>query len=357
MSTRRSRERVLKALAHQQPDRTPVNYLGTPEVDEMLKAHFKTDDWDNVLEQLGVDFRIVDTPYIGPELKTYSDGRFQNYWGQVRKAIRNQAGTYFEAVEFPYAEFKTLQDVEAFGWPKTEWFDYSQIESKCDTYRDYAIIFGAPGNMDLINGTAYGRGMEQLMYDLAIDDPIALACMEKRFQCCYQRSQEALKAAHGKIDILWIGDDYGTQNGLLLHPKKWRQLFYPRLKAMCDLGHQYNAKVMLHSCGSTSAIWPDLIEAGVDIYDTVQPEAVDMQPEKLKTKFGNRICFHGTISTQSTLPFGTIYDVSQEVRNRIGTVGKNGGFILAPAHNIQPDTPLQNILTMYSVANRLFFEL
>jgi uroporphyrinogen decarboxylase len=349
-----SRERVLTALAHQQPDRTPVNYLGTPEVDESLKAYFKTDDWDNVLERLGVDLRVLDAPYIGPELKTYSDGRFQNYWGQIRKPIRNQAGTYFESVEFPYAAFKTLQDVKAFRWPKTEWFDYSQIESQCDTYRDYAIVFGSPGNMDLINGTAYGRGVEQLMYDLALDDPIALACMEKRFQCCYQRSQEALKAAHGKIDILWIGDDYGTQNGLLLHPKKWRQLFYPRLKAMCDLGHQYNAKVMLHSCGSTRAIWPDLIEAGVDIYDTVQPEAVDMQPEQLKDEFGDKICFHGTVSTQRTLPFGTTHDVIQEVRNRIGTVGKNGGFILAPAHNIQPDTSLQNILAMYSVANRTF---
>ncbi len=106
---------------------------------------------------------------------------------------------------------------------------------------------------------------------------------------------------------------------------------------------------MLRSCGSTRPIWPDLIEAGVDIYDTVQPEAANMDPAELKAEYGNRICFHGAISTQKTLPFGSPKDVVAEVKLRIETVGKDGGYIIAPAHNIQPDTPLENILAMYSV--------
>ena len=106
---------------------------------------------------------------------------------------------------------------------------------------------------------------------------------------------------------------------------------------------------MLHSCGSTRPIWPDLIEAGVDIYDTVQPEAANMDPAQLKEEFGAEICFHGTISTQKTLPFGSREDVVREVQQRVKTVGTNGGLILAPSHNIQPDTPLENILAMYSV--------
>lgn len=342
-----SKQRVLTAVAHTAPDRVPCEYHGTPEADELLKAHFGTDNMEDVLRALGTDLRYIDAPYMGPELRTWPDGRFENYWKQIRKPVKNQAGTYNEAAEFPYAEFQTIEDVENFPWPGPEWFDYSQIEALCDKYADYAVVFGSQGNMDLINGTAYGRGVEQVIYDIALEDPVGLACMEKRFFCCCEKSERSLKAANGKIDIFFIGDDYGTQNGLLMSPEKWRKLFFPRLKAMCDLGHEYGAKVMLHSCGSTREIWPDLIEAGVDIYDTVQPEARDMDPAELKRQFGDKITFHGTISTQKTLPFGTPEQVRAEVRQRIETVGKNGGLIIAPAHNIQPDTPIENILAMY----------
>jgi uroporphyrinogen-III decarboxylase len=201
--------------------------------------------------------------------------------------------------------------------------------------------------MDLINGTSYGRGVEQTIYDIALEDPIGLACMQRRFQCCYEMSRAGLKAAGGRIDILWIGDDYGTQNGLLMSPETWRKLFFPKLKGMCALGHEYGAKVMLHSCGSTRPLWPGLIEAGVDIYQTVQPEAKDMNPAGLKAEFGGQICLHGTISIQKTLPFGTPQDVAREVRTRLETVGKNGGLIVAPAHNCQPDTPVENLLALY----------
>jgi len=342
-----SRERVLTALSHRTPDRTPGDYLGTPEVDDKLKKHFHTDSLDVVLEKLKVDLRVIDAPYIGPALKTWPDGRFENIWGQIRKLIKNEAGSYSEAVEFPYAAFKSVEEVRKFRWPKAEWFDYSQLAADCDKHDTYAIVFGAPGNMDLINGTAFGRGVEQVIFDIALEDPIGLACMDMRFTCCHERSEIALQAAGGRIDILWIGDDYGTQNGLLVGPAAWRKLFFPKLKAMCELGHKYGAKVMLHSCGSTRKIWPQLIEAGVDIYDTVQPEAAEMDPAGLKAEFGGKICFHGTISTQKTLPFGKVEDVIDEVKERIRTVGRDGGLIVAPAHNFQPDTPIENILALY----------
>ena len=346
-----SKQRVLTALEHHQPDRTPCDYMGTPEADEKLKAYFKTDSMDVVLEKLGVDIRQINVSYIGPELRKWPDGRYENMWGQIFKPIKNEAGIYNEPVEWPYAKFTSVADVNAWRWPKPEWFDYSPLEALCDKYAEYAIVYGNTGNMDLINGTAYGRGVEQLMFDIATEDPIGLACFERRIEVCYERTERALKATKGKIDILWIGDDYGTQNGLLMSPATWRKLFFPKLKMMCDLGHKYKARVMLHSCGSTRLMWPQFIEAGVDIYDTVQPEAKDMNPEELKAEFGDRICFHGTMSTQKTLPFGTPDDVKAEVRHRIKTVGKNGGFILAPAHNIQPDTPVENIIAMYEAVH------
>lgn len=341
------RERVLTALSHRTADRTPCDYIGTPEVDDKLKEHFQAESMDVVLEKLGVDIRVVDAPYIGPELRTWPDGRFENYWGQFRKPIKNEAGSYMEAVEFPYAAFQSVEEVREFRWPKADWFDYSQLTADCKKHDQYAIVFGSPGNMDVINGTAFGRGVERVIFDIALEDPIGLGCMDVRFKCCHERSEIALRAADGRVDILWIGDDYGTQNGLLVSPAAWRKLFFPKLKAMCELGHKYGAKVMLHSCGSTRRIWPQLIEAGVDIYDTVQPEAAEMDPAGLKAEFGDKICFHGTISTQKTLPFGTVEDVINEVKERIRTVGRDGGLIVAPAHNFQPDTPIENILALY----------
>jgi uroporphyrinogen decarboxylase len=341
------RERVLTALSHRTPDRTPCDYIGTPEVDDKLKKHFRTDSMDVVLEKLEVDLRVVDAPYVGPALRTWPDGRFENIWGHIRKPIKNEAGSYDESVEFPYAAFQSVEDVRNFRWPKAEWFDYSRLAADCQKHDRFAIVFGAPGIMDVINGTAFGRGVERVIFDIALEDPIGLACMDMRFERCYERSEIVLKTAAGRIDILWIGDDYGTQNGLLVSPAAWRKLFFPKLKAMCELGHKYGAKVMLHSCGSTRRIWPQLIEAGVDIYDTVQPEAADMDPASLKAEFGDKMCFHGTISTQKTLPFGTVGDVISEVKERIRTVGRDGGLIVAPAHNFQPDTRIENILALY----------
>jgi uroporphyrinogen decarboxylase len=347
MVTMTPKQRVYAALSYQESDRVPCNYIGTPEVDTLLKKHFKTDDMDVVLEKLNIDLRVINPVYAGPELQKWDDGRFEDYWGRILMPVRNEAGTYMEATDFPYARFETVADVENFRWPETKWFDFSSIASDCDKYADYAVILGTPGNMDLINGTARGRGVEKVLYDIALEDPVGLACMDKRFECGYAISEEALKAAAGKVDILWIGEDYGTQNGLLVSPDTWRKLFLPKLKAMCDLAHKYNAKLMLHCCGASRIIWPELIDAGVDIYDTVQPEAAGMQIDGLKKDFGSKIVMHGTISTQKTLPFGSTDDVRAEVQNRIKIASQGGGLILAPAHNIQPDTPLENILALY----------
>jgi uroporphyrinogen decarboxylase len=122
---------------------------------------------------------------------------------------------------------------------------------------------------------------------------------------------------------------------------------------MIDLAHRHGARLMLHSCGSTRAIWPDLVDLGLDIYDTVQPEAAGMVAEELAAEFGRWICLHGTISTQKTLPHGTAEEVAAEVRHRMESFGCRGGLILAPSHNIQPDTPLENVLALYRAAGCL----
>ena len=338
-----SKERVLAAINHVQPDRVPVDYLGTPEIDRALLRHFRTSDWECVLEALGVDLRTVGPRYVGPPLPPGQD-----IWGVIRKPVQNIAGTYDEPANYPWRHFTTIEEADAYPWPSVDWFDFSTIRDQCRQYSEYAIVFGGMGVMDLINGTAFGRGVEQTLMDIATTDPVGMALMQHRFTFYQEYACRALREAKGLVDIFFVGDDYGSQRGLLMSPSTWRRLFRNRLKAMVDLGHEFGCKVMLHSCGSTREIMPDLIELGLDIYETVQPEAAGMDPEELKAAYGDKLAFHGTVSTQTILPFGTPSEVQTYVRRRIDVVGKGGGLILAPAHNIQPDTPLENVLAMYS---------
>jgi uroporphyrinogen decarboxylase len=258
-----------------------------------------------------------------------------------------------ESCSWPYAAFTTMADVERYRWPSPDWYDYSELPAQCERWKDYAVVCGWVGNVDMINGTAFGRGFEQTIEDIATGDAIGLAVMEKRFEFAWEVTRRTLEACGGRVDIVWMGDDYGTQRGLLMAPEKWRKLFKPNLKAMIDLAHKYGARLMLHSCGSTRAIWPDFVDIGLDIYDTVQPEAKGMIPHELAREFGKHICLHGTISTQRTLPFGSAEDVAAEVRSRVEMFGRNGGLIIAPSHNIQPDTRLDNILALYRAAGSL----
>jgi uroporphyrinogen decarboxylase len=347
-------------------DRIPVNYLGTPEIDAKLREHFGIElnvpavppgevmEYDlDILGCVGADLRALRLPYQGPEIPTFDDGRAQDLFGVIYRPVRNEVGTYLESCTLPYAVFESVADVDAYPWPDPGWFDYSALPAQCEQWKEYAIVCGWVGNVDLINGTAFGRGFEQTIVDIATENPVGLAVMEKRFEFGYEQTRRSLEACGGKVDIVWMGDDYGTQRGLLLNPGKWRKLFRPKLQAMIDLAHKHGARLMLHSCGSTRKLWPDFVDMGLDIYDTVQPNAAGMVPNELAAEFGRYICMHGTINTQSTLPHGTPDDVAKEVRDRVESFGAQGGLIVAPCHNIQPDTPIENVLAIYNAAGSM----
>ena len=128
------------------------------------------------------------------------------------------------------------------------------------------------------------------------------------------------------------------------------EFFVPRIQPFIDLAHEHGALAMLHSCGDTSAIMPTFVEMGLDILDAMQPEPDGMDPPVIKRLYGDRLTFCGLVSTQFTLPHGSVADVRAEVRERIEVMGAGGGYILSPAHCIQPDTPLENVLAIYEEA-------
>jgi uroporphyrinogen decarboxylase len=165
--------------------------------------------------------------------------------------------------------------------------------------------------------------------------------------------RRTLEAAGGGIDIVMMGDDFGTQKGLFMSPDMWRRFLRPGLKAFIDLGREYGCKVAHHSCGSIKPIIPDLIQCGLDILNPVQPDVHDMDRRELKRRFGDRLSFHGSISIQRTLPFGTPDDVRSEVQERMASLAPGGGFIFCTAHNIQADTPTENIVALFEAYRTL----
>ncbi len=348
-----SRTRVLSALAREGYDRLPVKHYGEPEVNQMLREHFGLGDEEQLRRVLGDDFRYVTAVYCGPELRKFPDGTQEGLWGERYDWIAFSGGRYRESVYRPYEHVRTLAELDRWHFPTAEMWDFSTIKAQCEACGgQYAIIYGSPGDMDFMNTIAKSRGVEQVLRDLARDDPVFLAIMQARFELYYGMQERALKAAGGLIDIIQCGEDLGSQNGPLISMKTFEKHFVPKYAALFKLAHSFGAKTMMHMCGCVERFLPRLIEIGLDIEDVVQPTTPEMDIAALQAKYGDRLNFCGTMCVQTVLPFGTVADVEREVRRR-QTLFPKGGLIIGPTHAIQVGTPLENILAMYRAAGSL----
>lgn len=348
-----SRERVLATFEHEHPDFTPCDYFGTPEINAGLFKHFGVSTVEEVKECLKTDIRHVNPPYIGPPLLEEADGTNMNIWGILKRPMPNEYGEYAEPVNFPYAKWTTVKEAEQFNWPSPDWYDYDAIDTSSEKYPDMAISTGGFSVQDFINGVAYGRGVEQVLMDIALEDPVYLYIVEKRHKFYMEHVERILKVGKGMIDVVLCGDDFGSQRAPLLSQATFEKLFAPKKKEFFDMVHSYGAKVTHHSCGSTRELIPNFIETGMDSLQTIQPQAVGMNPYELKKDFGDKIVFHGAVDVQGWLQSATIKEIKAECNRLMDEVGKDGGYILAPSHNIQPDTPLENVLAVYeTVAER-----
>ncbi len=348
-----SRERVRAALSHAQPDCTPCDYFATPEIEAALYSHFGVSTTDALRDRLGTDIRYVAPPYTGPELPTFDDGSTVDIWGVRKRPMPNEYGDYAEPVGLPYNGWRTVEEAERFPWPSADDYDYAAIPALCDRHPDKAIAAGSFGVQDFINGTAFGRGVEQVLLDLALEDPVYLSIVERRHRFYLSYIERTLDAARGRIDLVLCGDDFGSQRGPLISPRSFDRLFAARKKELFDLAHSYGAKVSHHCCGSSRALIPRFVAIGMDCLQTIQPQAAGMNPYELKRNFGDRISFHGAVDVQGWLQRASIPEVRAETHRLMEEVGAGGGFILAPCHNFQPDTPVENVLAVYSAAAEL----
>lgn len=347
-----SRERFLRTVHYDVADRPAVHYYGTPEINRALMSRLRTDSVEGIQTILGDDIRGVFPTYIGPPLKTYDDGSWEGLNGERYQNVSFGMGTYPEAVYLPFQNITDPGMLEEFRFPSADWYDYTGIREQCKRIRQYALAIEGAGTPDFMNGIARYRGVEQVLLDVGTEDPVYLALVEKRFSFLYEKAKRTLEAGKGEIDILGLGEDLGNQNGLLISPASFDRLFREKYQAFIDLAHQHGALAMLHCCGSCRALIPTFLQMGLDILEVVQTDAARMNITELHRDFYGSIVFCGSISVQSTLPFGTVEDVRREVALRKKLFGK-GGLIIAPTHQIQVGTPVENILALYQEAGSL----
>ena len=342
------KERVLTAFAMEKPDRVPMNYSANTEIDHKLKRHFalSVDDTEGLLCKLGVDFRSIGAPYVGPELHESTEEIKRDYWGICRRWVEHESGGYWDYCEWPLKN-ASLDEVESWPMPNADDFDYESVTQRCKELERYCIIAGSPGIGDIINSTGMLRTMEQTLVDLMLDDPVCLRLIDRKLAIMVETIGRTLEAAGGKIDILHIGEDLGTQIGPMIGLELFKKHIRPRLQKFVDLAKHWNIPVMIHSCGSSSWAFEDFIDMGISIVDTLQPEAKDMSPAYLKEKFGDKLCFHGMISTAGPLAYGSADEITANVKETLETMMPGGGYAMAPTHSIQSNSPVENVIAMY----------
>ena len=347
------KERVLTTFARQQPDRVPLNYLANPGIDARLKQHFglQPNDDEGLCQALQIDFRVTYPPYIGPQRHASLPGISIDEWGIHRRWIEHATGGYWDYCDWPLAA-ATLEEIEKWPLPSPDDYDYKVVSAFAKQHAQYGVMFGGPGCGDIINSISMLRSMEQVLIDLALAEPAGLRLIDRKLDVQLEILRRGLEAGRGAIDVLWLGEDLGTQRGPTISLDLFREQLRPRLQRFVDLGKEWKIPVLMHSCGSSSWAFDDFAEMGIAAVDTLQPEAKDMAPAYLKQRYGNRLAFHGMISTAGAVATGTVAEVEQNCREVLATMLPSGGYAFAPTHSLQDNSPTENVLAMYRVAQQ-----
>jgi len=374
------RKRVLTALEHKEPDRVPINfggsaqttilecppngkictklykYLGIQDYEEpktgpLANQVYNVDE--RVMEKFGSDFRLIlPNP---PEVRTEADGT-KTVLGVFCGLRVKKMGYYDDVFEFPLRNCTSKKDIKRYPfWPCSD--DYNKLtEGKREEAKnlrentDYIIVedtyLAYPSLM-----YSMLTGYDKWLMDMKLDPKFYFALSDKLFEVGLNIVEKFIGAIGDYIDIVGTYDDLGTQQGPLLSHKDYVKFIKPYEKQMIEYIKKYtNAKIYRHSCGSVYEFIPDFIEIGVDILNPVQPLAKNMEPWRLKKEFGKYLSFMGGIDIQELLPHGTPEEVKQGVKNTIKAYAPGGGYILATSHNIEPDTPVENIVAMFEAA-------
>jgi len=346
------RERCIRSILHEEVDRVPLILRIRPEPLEKLMNKLNVSNYEELCDSLGIDVRSTGVPLKGG----YSvEGAKRGELGWI---VKEGDGYHIEQSIFGYRVifhkpsthtytyvYHPLEHIplEEYSWPEVDETCISRIEEVRKRYEDFCLYGGVTHMWEV---AWMLTGFERIMIMLFREPSKVEKILDKLHEI---RLRQAKILCEIGVDVIVDGDDVGMQKSMMLSPEMWRKFLKPRYKELVDVSHKGGAYFLFHSDGWIEPIIPDLIEIKIDILNPVQPECMD--PAEVHRKYGDKLCFDGTISIQKTLPFGTVQDVINEVKQRIETIGYTG-LILGPSHAIQPEVPVKNIIALYEAAKK-----
>jgi uroporphyrinogen decarboxylase len=355
-----SRERFAQTMAHKQPDRVPMDIGGTsltgmrPACQRQLRKLLGfADDGklsnngvdERILEWAGTDFRSVGGLANLPSVHSKRDlDTFTDIWGVKRQFI----GGYWEIVHSPL-KTATAADIKSYQWPEPRIDEKTlakwERDAKALKHENKYVVVAEHPILGVMELGCWMCGYDQYLYNLAADLDFFKAFSDKVLDMQLTVIEQYYSVLGPYIDLTMNGDDFGTQTGPFMSPEMFEKLIAPYMKARIsrikELAHCY---FWHHSCGSVFTLLDQLIQCGVDILNPVQTSAAQMEPERLKKHFGDRLVFWGAVDVQQFLPNATIAQVREEVLSLARTLGKDGGYVMAPAHEMQEDIPPEKII-------------
>jgi len=374
-STSAPRERVLRALNHQEPDRVPIVIGGSaqkialPTVCQLLEhyslpeaslrqvfAQFRFEHVSEPLwQRLGADARHV---YWQPErrfsLKLQETGDvYVDDWGLDYNFSLGGGATSCVYRSAPLAK-ATVSDLDTRSWPDPAADDRTigmrEAAQELASEGRYAVYAYRHGGV--FDYASFLRGTERFMLDLVMNKPFAMRLVEKVTEILISYYERLLDAVGPYVDVIEIADDLGTQKGPMISPQTYDEFIKPCHKALVETikRDHPDIKVMIHCDGGVRPLLPGLIDAGIDILNPVQVTAGGMEPKALKRDFGDALVFQGGLDTQNLLINATPVEVVEATKQLIDTLAPGGGYLFGPSHNLLADIPVENVIAMFETA-------
>ncbi|MCF7817512.1 MAG: hypothetical protein K9M54_06500 [Kiritimatiellales bacterium] len=346
------KERVQAALNFEPLDRPPVSATFTPEIELLLREKTGIQPLD-IGASLGNDLvkgvagNSLEMSYYRPQKPSYTCP-----WGIGWRWVNNQFGSFTEICNSPLAndDEEEMDLLKAYRIPSPH--DEAQYEPLKKLILEYGKEKWMVGScqISLFEAAWYLRGMENFMVDMMINPDYAHTLFDKMMEFVRVAGQKYIALG---VDMVWLGDDVATQQNMMMSLDTWRIYLKPRYAELISgfKALNPNIKVAYHSCGNCEAMIPEMIEIGLDVLNPLQPMAIS--PFEMKQKYGRNIALFGGLCVQQTMPNGTPAQVKEAVRKLKAECGRGGGFILSPAHHIQADTPIGNVMAFYDEALKI----